>query len=65
MQSCLGVALPSVNKLVNGGGLGVGVISILCFVKLASRAFQKYNNKSSGSTGSQYFTCETVGQTST
>lgn len=50
------------NKVVNWG---VGVVSILCSVKLASRAFHKYNNKSSGSTGSQYFTCETVGQTST
>lgn len=47
------------------GWVGVGVISILCFVKLASRAFQEYNNKSSGSTGNQSFTCETVGQTST
>lgn len=33
-----------------GGG---GSYSILCFVKLASRAFQEYNNKSSGSTGNQ------------
>lgn len=47
------------------GAREVGVISVLCFAKLASRAFQKYNNKSSGSTGNQYFTCETVGRTST
>ncbi|POI35443.1 hypothetical protein CIB84_000806 [Bambusicola thoracicus] len=36
----------------------------LCY-RLASRAFHKYNTKSSGSTGNGYFTCETVGQTST
>lgn len=53
-------SFPSVNKEV-----GRGAVSLLSFVKLASRAFHKYNTKSSGSTGNGCFTCETVGQTST